>query len=837
MMSLRCRFCWMHAKSFLRERLITTKRPTNGFKRADRHKKDLATSRFIVNPWELIKRRMSSLAALDLCVIYRFLIGAETSFPTRILRRKPLVAYESDVSKNKVALSPINENTARTDKSRDSKTFAAEGVNWKYAETEVLCQYKMDDEGTVDAIVNSDPLEKSQVENHIEVKGIMNEGLSDEVEEDHSINGTFIFTASEKKTFNESEHHEGDVSPDYVFNFRGAEGPPKVTSSPGKCTVKPHTMTDNKSYSLFEECNSVQGEEIIPASDIIHIDTAESIILDNFASDMEFHDRKSVCVHESDCAEVVRSLENMQVPPILSVDSSGLKTVEAPSVSPRDTSPKRSRKPQEGTKVACPPPKRDSSLLEISSLSQASFVREILEIHERISTSAPNLASTYLKPKPTTRNMATQTDPDKVSDSPVRRGEFVCQVDYLERALVDHERRLRVFEAWQERIERRVNGLDAECYNNHSTQRAAHDKLIAENIELREMVRAMQVQSSEKGCLCNGFEARSKEKPQQGNRPPSINIPPDNAATERESICLPIKFNNEPARKPARREYERGVGTYDSFMKAASKLVPQNSASNEDTNDNYFHEVRSNAPALPQRPLRRARNRGAIPKTPCKLPESDLDQLGGNTSTPIDKSHKENVSLADIENDDDNIVDDFIASMVIQDGKCINGPTQRGAEKAPTIASKNKAARLPLSRDLSNKSAPIKAVANPKNVCMNNFPNNSEMRENRAVTNQPKSNAPPSNSLRDKYVSQKALDVFKDSKRDTLPGAKPVTSNARGPRPDTAANDVNGACASIWDIPDNVASQQEVEKEEGASYAGVAAKYPWNTVGGKRKRV
>ena len=481
-------------------------------------------------------------------------------------------------------------------------------------------------------------------------------------------------------------------------------------------------------------------------------------------------------------------------------------------------------------------------------------MREILEIHDRITSSS--------SPKPvresntrvviTSRDMATQTEPNILTDSPVRRTEFECQVDYLERALTDHERRLRVFEVWQDRIERRVEGLDAEYYNDNNALKIAHVKLEAEAESLRDLVKNLRDQVKENGCKCACCTVPKGTQPQRGacNMPTNapmipgdvervsacceplrsaqprraesaalMNLPPSADEAERASICLPMKINKEPMKQQPGRDSDRAVSTYETFMKTASKVVPQNfpSGSTQRTDDN--NNLKQGSGALPQRPLRRTRPKGPPPKSQSEA--STERQTGGATSTP-----KANISWADLENED-NAIDEFIASVIIQDGVCVEPSNDKPAQLQR--AEGNAHARPAPPPVIPANTAPPKNYANPKNVCMNNFPSYSGAKDFLKDT-PANGNAP----IPSKGVGRKHNGASSMIPPQRGGGAREkVRKDHSDKNAVQGAND--GACGSIWDLPKEPSSPNE--NDSNRSYAKMVTKNGWNTVPpSKRKR-
>ena len=122
--------------------------------------------------------------------------------------------------------------------------------------------------------------------------------------------------------------------------------------------------------------------------------------------------------------------------------------------------------------------------------SQESFLREIDEIHQKALTSTPRPIASLRADKGTSTvtEMATQTMPNEIYDPPVKKSELTSQMSYMDRALTNHERRLRANEVWCEREEEKVNKIDAELFTLYSELRVAHEALHDDHIELKKIV-------------------------------------------------------------------------------------------------------------------------------------------------------------------------------------------------------------------------------------------------------------------------------------------------------------------------------------------------------------
>ena len=77
-------------------------------------------------------------------------------------------------------------------------------------------------------------------------------------------------------------------------------------------------------------------------------------------------------------------------------------------------------------------------------------------------------------------NMATQTGPVAIPDPPVKRSEFSAQMEYMDRALTDHERRMRTAEILRDSQEKKVDKNNAELFMLYSEMRDAHNGMLSD---------------------------------------------------------------------------------------------------------------------------------------------------------------------------------------------------------------------------------------------------------------------------------------------------------------------------------------------------------------------
>ena len=88
----------------------------------------------------------------------------------------------------------------------------------------------------------------------------------------------------------------------------------------------------------------------------------------------------------------------------------------------------------------------------------------------------------------TVSEMATQTGPNEIYDPPIKKSEFTGQMDYIDTSLIDHERRLRANEMRCERSDAKVNKIDSDIFTMYADLRASHETLIDDHNNLKQVV-------------------------------------------------------------------------------------------------------------------------------------------------------------------------------------------------------------------------------------------------------------------------------------------------------------------------------------------------------------
>ena len=224
-----------------------------------------------------------------------------------------------------------------------------------------------------------------------------------------------------------------------------------------------------------------------------------------------------------------------------------------------------------------------SSHPDVTTASQESFLREIEEIQGnlalRSATDNPNPTACIFcsaKSKRHTKaiDMATQTVPCVTPDTPIMRSEFEAQVEYFERAITDHERRLRSNDSWRAKSDRKVDKVDATYHEQVSEIGVVQKDMMDDMNNMKEILvtvldklesyekRAMQEArvcangTMEKHLSIEANEARRDEKPvttndketvSKRNRTEAIGIEIADEATGQTQIVEPVRGDDFPS--------------------------------------------------------------------------------------------------------------------------------------------------------------------------------------------------------------------------------------------------------------------------------------------------
>ena len=362
------------------------------------------------------------------------------------------------------------------------------------------------------------------------------------------------------------------------------------------------------------------------------------------------------------------------------------------------------------------------------NLSQESFLKEIQEIHDKLTQQAADEKSNRQSVQPpqstpkttelperkkTSVEMATQTTPNVIPDTPVTRAEYQGQMEYFENAIIDHERRMRVVELCRNKNERKVDRIDADSYNQNQHLLTANATLANEVDELKvklERVMGTIGDIQELVSTTNDGDGtlvreRREEPNLEGNRRPEprAQTPEPPRATR----------NGQQAKRGGK---QKASSAYESFMRAATKVVPNAvnlvdsinlpETNNENPNEPQREEIQPAPRAIndetpgPRRTMGSKAPRGvpelsepnniATPKAQ-RIPNADTargrrvygrrgsvsDNRGMDlatvprrnmtTSTPIPEARENNLSWADEDNDDSKVIEQYLAGEKVND--------------------------------------------------------------------------------------------------------------------------------------------------------------------------
>ena len=319
-------------------------------------------------------------------------------------------------------------------------------------------------------------------------------------------------------------------------------------------------------------------------------------------------------------------------------------------------------------------------------------MREIEEIHKAISAPTAPLSNQPKKP-PTTR-MASHIDPKDREDEPIRRIEYDCNVDYVERTLCDHNRRLRAVEISQDSSERKGAKVDSDYYMHMNVIHRAQEKLSSEVLKVKESVKAL-------------IESQTKPVQFEGRELPYItrNVPNAIVGQRKEMEQSSQRFTSpHPTAgdvSAGKRQPQRGSSTYGMFMRAATKVVPPaNESRPQVTQPAYELSVETATREKRGKTTGGSGNYGRPGPTYDMTRESQTSRPSNTKltfSTPIQEKGRTATSWADDDDYDDNVVDEFIASVVIQDESPDRGAPR---ESSRAIATEKPAAGEPLNTGL-----------------------------------------------------------------------------------------------------------------------------------------
>ena len=461
-------------------------------------------SRLVAFPWRLIKRRVPSIAAGDMCDMYLYNIDPSSGFPTKMLKKKALNLMGDDSFKEIQPLDAIMEQTTEPDQSMFSPCIQAVmtecrttnvplenspiiqemelGTNFALPSNEITCK-----QNPTNLVIN-DPL--AGLKDSVSSRLNMSEGAYQSAIPKNSLNESFSgHTAAETLPSNEEStatNDKGDVCIPQSAHASTNERPPcnnvdPKSISPDKPPMglehRDHVSLGNGAEAPGEA--TVQDNETVLRPCSVKPNANDSRLLHN-ADDI--HDIRTgfwelyTATNMQISAEVEAQPQSHVIPPPENQCSKATSHIDPVVNGPTKDPTKRSTPDN-------PEPKNPDH-------SQESFLREIDEIHQKVLTSTPRLTATQRAEKGTSTvcEMATQTMPNEIYDPPVKKSELTSQMSYIDRALTNHERRMRANEVWCEREEEKVNKIDSELFTLYSELRSAHEALHDDHIELKKIV-------------------------------------------------------------------------------------------------------------------------------------------------------------------------------------------------------------------------------------------------------------------------------------------------------------------------------------------------------------
>ena len=535
--------------------------------------------KLIANPWRMVKRRSTAKVANDTCDVYLFVTGKLKVFPAGLLKRQVLGPAESYKSKSQMRLEAILE---RSESDLNSFNSACDKMT---AEDEI-----------VNPVMEGEVWQTSNVA-------------------DRSFHGRIECVEMESIDL-------GENSPGFWDTDTKQDQDCRSTSS-GMRGVSSVRM--NGDSGLKDECK-----------DSSYVLFSEPMDLDAQCENVCRQD-----VPGGSSAEVVRAEPQcdvtMNVEMSNALRSNPIGQSEFFTISP----PKRIKSGRQNVAPTVPAT-CDIDETVLSSISQSSFIKELEEIHERITTtpsvksielvskSAPicgktngedplegrsnsgivgtdesvrvteaehggksvgvevdesesqrkcaETAEVRSSKKAAGVNMATQTQPNVIPDLPVLKSEFDSQMETVDRSLTDHERRVRSNEIWRSKNERKVDRLDAEYHHQMKILCESNSELTSDMKALKGTVKSLSDKLDR--CQCDGSKDHSES---------SGIVSPESKRMKRDSGSagntkrIQTRTVSTPVRKDSvsskKSAKRRGEGIYKSLLRVARKVISPQSRS------------------------------------------------------------------------------------------------------------------------------------------------------------------------------------------------------------------------------------------------------------------
>ena len=510
------------------------------------------STRLITVPWKMIKRRVPSIAANDLCELYLYRLDPEIGFPVKILKRKALnIAYDESFY-DIPPLEVIHETKDEENQLVVNKVRNAVGEI--FVENETLISTFIEN-ADISVMVSSN------LPSNEDLNGPDNEPTPQ---------GTIPTASSSHSYVEPNVTNSNDDQPGQCT--REPPKDPPETKSKGELLIS--TISENVSRNI----NTLTSAQctINSVIDIIGNTTDIKNASANYLTTVSNRpcDKTSVMFESPNAAtptnpvvvnfpqpETVAAVKNQNVPYAPPTGATTLTTHVSPSrvktppnmqiasattrdqpASPANPTGSTNHSTTSfGAEIVVKQPTPSKPVAKNPDLSQDSFLREIEEIHQYALASTPRTSKPVCANKGTCTysEMATQTTPNEIYDPPVKKSELTSQMGYVDRALTNHERRMRANEVWCEREEEKVNKIDAELYTMFSELRVAHESLAEDHISLKKVVSDILMISPNYEQLVEKNNGPNAAMPE--NLIPQPNYPPY------QRIASVVHMNEDPA--------------------------------------------------------------------------------------------------------------------------------------------------------------------------------------------------------------------------------------------------------------------------------------------------
>ena len=451
----------LEARDAIFEEVVTTIGIQNGDP-ADSRGKDAhfpRNTRQIAIPWKVIKRRIPTLAADDLCDIYLYKLNPKIGFPFKMLKRKTLAMLAEPPALEGYSLGMIPENEPIID---TTPPIAEEGdpgiMSESHSSTYTDNVVKDETNDFEEKQQNDKPVQLPSNNTTVVIEKPDRGQAVDDISE--GFWGTYDRFDMQNTCPVPSvpDKHETTIQCQSPANESAASlsvgSPTHAHPVTTTLSIVPSTSSDSSS----------DGNPRIPVIAPIH----NAAVLD------------PICLEDN-----TRTVANA---PLLDPVIPNPSEADRQAADPTPFSTPRNR----STSVECPP--SAGTCLPVVKLgnSVSSDQSGKDSAQPAVEPAASHIVPVFSRPvsgvdksTSTVVDMATQTGPNVIFDPPVKKSEFSGQMDYIDSSLTDHERRMRACEMRNERGDQKVNKLDADIYSMYSDLRISHDSLINDHDDLR----------------------------------------------------------------------------------------------------------------------------------------------------------------------------------------------------------------------------------------------------------------------------------------------------------------------------------------------------------------